>query len=258
MYRFYISEEQRQDNTIEITGEDVNHIKNVLRMRPGEQMILCDGKGTEYLCELSGSMGRNLAATILETRKSETELSVRLVLFQGLPKKDKMELIIQKAVELGAAEIVPVVTSRTIVKTDEGKEEKKLARWQAIAESAAKQSGRGVIPQVGRILSFQEALAQMKNIGYNGILYENARGMQPTREFLSRASKQESIGIFVGPEGGFTEEEVAAVVNQGAVCLSLGKRILRTETAGLSMLSMLMLSIECDSEAADRPVEDRK
>lgn len=248
MYRFYISAGQVQDGQIEITGEDVNHIKNVLRMRPGEQMILCDGEGTDYLCELAGNKERNLIANILEEKKSETELPVRLVLFQGLPKKDKMELIIQKAVELGAAEIIPVVTKRTIVKTDEGKEDKKISRWQAIAESAAKQSGRGFIPQVGRILSFKEALAKMKDIGYNGILYENARGMQPTKEFLAKAAKQESIGIFVGPEGGFTEEEVAAVTANGAECLSLGKRILRTETAGLSMLSMLMLSIECDSE----------
>ncbi|MBQ9767069.1 MAG: RNA methyltransferase, partial [Lachnospiraceae bacterium] len=144
--------------------------------------------------------------------------------------------------------IVPVVTKRTIVKADEGKSEKKLSRWQAIAESAAKQSGRGVIPRVAPICTWKEALAQTKNLEYNTILYENARGMQPTAEFVKAAAEKKSIGIFVGPEGGFTEEEVAAVTEQGAECLSLGKRILRTETAGLAMLSMLMLSIECAQE----------
>lgn len=248
MYRFYIEPSQKQGDTIEITGDDVNHIKNVLRMKNGEQFVLCDGAGTDYLCELAGSRERNLVAAVLEERKSDTELPVRLVLFQGLPKKDKMELIIQKAVELGAAEIVPVVTKRTIVKTDGGKEEKKLTRWQAIAESAAKQSGRGVIPEVRPVHTWKEALASMADFDYNVILYENAEGMKPTADCLKQAGKKSSIGIFVGPEGGFTEEEVAQTVEHGADCLSLGKRILRTETAGLAMLSMLMLSVECGAE----------
>lgn len=248
MYRFYIEPSQKQGDSIEIIGEDVNHIKNVLRMKNGEKFILCDGAGTDYLCELAGSKERNLVATILEEKKSDTELPVRLVLYQGLPKKDKMELIIQKAVELGATEIVPVVTKRTIVKTEGGKEEKKLTRWQAIAESAAKQSGRGVIPQVCPIHTWKEALASMENLDYNVILYENAKGMRPTAECLKVAGKKDSIGIFVGPEGGFTEEEVAQTVEHGGACLSLGKRILRTETAGLAMLSMLMLAIECTEQ----------
>ena len=248
MYRFYIEPSQKQGDTIEIIGEDVNHIKNVLRMKNGEKFILCDGAGTDYLCELSGSRERNLIATVLEEKQSDTELAVRLVLFQGLPKKDKMELIIQKAVELGATEIVPVMTKRTIVKAEGGKEEKKLTRWQAIAESAAKQSGRGVIPTVAPIHTWKEALASMENLDYNVILYENAEGMRPTAECLKVAGQKGSIGIFVGPEGGFTEEEVEQCKEHGAECLSLGKRILRTETAGLAMLSMLMLSIECAGE----------
>lgn len=248
MYRFYIEPSQKQGDTIEIIGEDVNHIKNVLRMKTGEKFILCDGAGTDYLCELAGSRERNLVATVLEEKKSDTELPVRLVLFQGLPKKDKMELIIQKAVELGAAEIVPVVTKRTIVKTEGGKEEKKLTRWQTIAESAAKQSGRGVIPTVSKVHTWKEALASMENLDYNVILYENAEGMKPTAECLKAARQKESIGIFVGPEGGFTEDEVMQCEEHGAERLSLGKRILRTETAGLAMLSMLMLAIECSGE----------
>lgn len=251
MYRFYIRTSGKQGDTVEITGEDVNHIKNVLRIRNGEKFILCNGEGTDYVCELAGTKERNLLAAVLEERPSETELPVRLVLFQGLPKKDKMELIIQKAVELGAAEIVPVVTKRTIVKTEGGREEKKLARWQAIAESAAKQSGRGIIPTVAPVCTWKEALAQMENIEYNLILYENAKGMRPVAECLKGAAEKRSIGIFVGPEGGFTEEETAAVLERGAACLSLGRRILRTETAGLAMLSALMLSIECADGQAD-------
>ena len=248
MYRFYIEPSQKQGDTIEIVGEDVNHIKNVLRMKNGEKFILCDGAGMDYLCELAGSRERNLVATVLEEKQSDTELPVRLVLYQGLPKKDKMELIIQKAVELGAAEIVPVMTKRTIVKTEGGKEEKKLTRWQSIAESAAKQSGRGVIPEVTKVHTWKEALASMEKLDYNVILYENAEGMKPTAECLKVAGKKRSIGIFVGPEGGFTEEEVAQCEEHGAKRLSLGKRILRTETAGLAMLSMLMLAIECTGE----------
>lgn len=281
MYRFYIQKSQKRDNRIEITGEDVNHITNVLRMKAGEQIVLCDGEGTEYVCRLEdnrkcgrrdrqygedgrkdgrGGMahgkggspdngGHGLFAEILEEREAKTELPVRLVLFQGLPKKDKMELIIQKAVELGVDQIIPVVTKRTVVRTDEGKEEKKLARWQAIAESAAKQSQRGRIPEVSKMISFQEALAKMKEIGYNGILYENACGMRTTKEFIARAAGEKRVGIFVGPEGGFAEEEVQSAVAAGARCLSLGGRILRTETAGFAMLSLLMMEIECAQEA---------
>ena len=244
MYRFYIEPSRKQGDCIEIIGEDVNHIKNVLRMKNGEKFILCDGAGTDYLCELAGNRERNLVANILEEKKSDTELPVRLVLFQGLPKKDKMELIIQKAVELGATEIVPVMTKRTIVKAEGGKEEKKLTRWQAIAESAAKQSGRGVIPTVSPIHTWKEALASMKNLDYNVILYENAEGMKPTAECLKVAGQKGSIGIFVGPEGGFTEDEVSQCKEQGAECLSLGKRILRTETAGLTIISWIMYQLE--------------
>lgn len=245
MYRFYIEQEQKTGNRIEILNEDINHIRNVLRMREGEELILCDKAGTDYLCRLSDLSQKTLFADVIGESASETELPVRVVLFQGLPKKDKMELIIQKAIELGVAEIVPVITERTIVKTDEGKEEKKLSRWQAIAESAAKQSERGIIPKIHRILSFQEALAYQKTFDYNVILYENARGMQATKEALSELTGMGSVSIFVGPEGGFSEKEVNLSVGAGAKSLSLGKRILRTETAGLAMLSMVMLTLEC-------------
>ena len=246
MHRFYADDRGVNGDMAFLCEEDARHATRVLRMKPGEGCeLFADGKrfSGEILSLDNGEVEVRITGEM-----PSTEARLRITLYQGLPKADKMELIIQKAVELGVAEIVPVVTKRTIVKAEEGKSEKKQNRWQAIAESAAKQSGRGVIPRVAPICTWKEALAQMKDLEYNTILYENARGMQPTTEFVKAAAEKKSIGIFVGPEGGFTEEEVAAVTEQGAECLSLGKRILRTETAGLAMLSMLMLSIECAQE----------
>ena len=244
MYRFYIEPSRKQGDCIEIIGEDVNHIKNVLRMKNGEKFILCDGAGTDYLCELAGSRERNLVASILEEKKSDTELPVRLVLFQGLPKKDKMELIIQKAVELGAYQIIPVATKRAIVKLDAKKEASKLKRWQAIAEGAAKQSGRMLIPQISEVKTYGEALQMAQQLDVNVIPYECARGMDGTREIFGNIKPGMSVGIFIGPEGGFEESEVEKAESLGVKPVTLGKRILRTETAGLTTLSILMYLLE--------------
>ena len=249
MYRFYISPEQYDGNKIQILGEDVNHIKNVLRMREGETLICCDGAGMEYYCEVEELKKEYILVEVKEAKRSENELPVRLILLQGLPKKDKMELIIQKAVELGVAEIVPVMTKRTVVKLEDAKkEEKKRERWQAIAVSAAKQSGRGVIPTVHHVMSWKEMLDYIKHFDYNIILYENAEGMKATKECISAVTKKSCASIIVGPEGGFEETEVAQAIEAGAVSVSLGHRILRTETAGFTMLSALMLEAEYQME----------
>ena len=159
MHCFYCEAKNVTEEQITITGSDVNHIKNVLRMERGEELMVCDGTGMQYSCQIADFSAGEVHLSILKAEKSSTELPVRLKLYQGLPKKDKMELIIQKAVELGAVEIIPVMTKRCIVKLeDDKKEAKKLERWQAIAESAAKQSGRGIIPTVGRVLSYKEAV----------------------------------------------------------------------------------------------------
>ena len=244
MYRFYIEPSQKQGDIIEIMGEDVNHIRNVLRMKNGEKFMLCDGAGTDYLCELSGSKERNLVATVLEEKKSDTELPVRLVLFQGLPKKDKMELIIQKAVELGVYEIVPVATKRCVVKLDAKKEASKIARWQAIAEAAAKQSKRDVIPQIGAVMTLKEALREANEFEVSIMPYENAEGMAATRSLLDSIRPGQRVAIFIGPEGGFDDTEVEAALALGTRPVTLGRRILRTETAGLAMLSMLVYVLE--------------
>lgn len=245
MHRFYISPEQIAGEEIAVTGDDVNHMKNVLRLTPGEEVALCDGCGTDYVCEILQISPGEVRTKIRWTQATETELPVKLVLFQGIPKKDKMEWIIQKAVELGASEIVPVKTKRTIVKIeDRKKEQKKLERWNAIAQGAAKQSQRGIVPKVREIMDLKEALAYGSALDCMLIPYELEKGMEGTAKAVRTAAEGGSAGIFIGPEGGFEPEEVILAREAGAVPVSLGRRILRTETAGMTALSILMYQIE--------------
>lgn len=249
MYRFYVEKSTVAGSNIVLTGEDNNHIRNVLRMRPGEEITVCDGEGTDYHCRLTELSKENVTAEILGQSVSGTELPVRLVLFQGMPKKDKMEFIIQKAVELGAAEIVPVMTKRTVVKLeDEKKEAKRIERWQAIARAAAMQSMRGIIPKVSPVMRFSEGLKAAGELDALLIPYEHARGISQTGRLLGKLAGDgvRSVGIFIGPEGGFEEEEVQLAQAAGAACVTLGHRILRTETAGMAMLSLLMFAFEKD------------
>lgn len=246
MHWFYVNDSQICDGCIEISGEKVNHIKNVLRMKIGEKIILCNQEGTDYLCEIRVIKEGYVKAEILSAGDSESELPVKITLFQGLPKKDKMELIIQKAVELGVHEIVPVTMKRCVVRIEDSKkEEKKLARWQSVADSAAEQSKRGIIPKVHSVISYKEAVKYAKeNISYNLFPYELAEGMEASRQCIKEAAAKTSIGIFIGPEGGFDDEEVNLAKDNGFHVISLGKRILRTETAGLALLSVLMFEVE--------------
>ena len=244
MYHFYVEPEAVSADKARIIGGDVNHIKNVLRMHPGEEIMILDGSGMEYRCEIE-TITDEVLAKVLEAKKTEAELSVRLLLFQGLPKKDKMELIIQKAVELGVSEIIPVLTKRTVVKLeDKKKEQKKLERWQAIAEAAAKQSGRGIIPKVCEAVKFTEAVKQAGKLDEALIPYELAEGMDEARERIRGLHGKRTIGIFIGPEGGFEEEEIELAAQAGIHPITLGKRILRTETAGLCILSVIMFELE--------------
>lgn len=244
MYRFFVPEEQVLDEYIEIIGDDVNHIRNVLRMGPGEKVVISCGQGIDYYCIIKDVQVERIVLERVETVPVTTELPVRIVLFQALPKADKMEWIIQKAIELGACEVVPVRTKRSVVKLDEKKAEKKQRRWQAIAEAAAKQSGRGVIPTIHEPVSFLEALGMAKELSANLIPYELFHDMEKTTEAMEYVSGKDSIGIFIGPEGGFERSEVENAIEAGVRPISLGKRILRTETAGLAILSVLMFRIE--------------
>ena len=244
MHHFFVTPEQVEEERIYIEGSDVNHMKNVLRMKPREPVEISDGNNLRYLCEVTSYEPDRAILSILEKQEADTELESKLYLFQGLPKNDKMELIVQKAVELGAYEIIPVATKRCVVKLDEKKASKKVERWNSIAESAAKQAGRGLIPEVTKVMRFQEALQKAKNLDVILIPYELAEGMEETKSVIRAIRRGQSVGVFIGPEGGFEREEVEEAISQGAKSVTLGRRILRTETAGLTMLSILMFELE--------------
>lgn len=246
MQRFFVEPHQidEEAHQIHITGSDVNHISNVLRMKTGEELWVSDGSKYEYRCTIESFEPDEVLLHIVYSQEPEYELPCRIYLFQGLPKADKMELIIQKAVELGAYEIIPVETKRCVVKLDGRKSAKKTARWQQIAESAAKQSKRMLIPNVHEVLTFREALKYAESMDVRLVPYELARGMQETKEILAGIEPGQSVGIFIGPEGGFEEKEIEAAIEGGAKPITLGRRILRTETAGLAILSVLMFQLE--------------
>lgn len=246
MQRFFVEPCQidEKGHQIHITGTDVNHIVNVLRMKPGEELWVSDGNKKEYHCTIEWADSHEVCLHILYAQEPDYELPGKIYLFQGLPKADKMELIIQKAVELGAYEIIPVETRRCVVRLDGKKAAKKTERWNQIAQSAAKQSKRMLIPEVHSVMTYKEALSYAEKLDVRLIPYELAEGMTETKKLISQIRPGQSVGIFIGPEGGFEEGEVEAAVSAGASPVTLGKRILRTETAGLAILSVLMFHLE--------------
>lgn len=245
MYHFFVEPHQIGAEEIRIEGADVNHIRNVLRMKPGEEILISSREGGDYFCRVEELEPEYVSAKILEEWENK-ELPARIHLFQGLPKGDKMELIIQKAVELGAYRVVPVSMKRSVVKLDAKKADAKRKRWNAVSESAAKQSKRSLIPEVAPLMTYKEAVKEAA--GYDMVLlpYESADGIRKTRELLASVKPGTDIAVFIGPEGGFEDEEVELARENGAEIVTLGKRILRTETAGLCMLSALMRSWKCN------------
>lgn len=244
MYRFFVKKEQIGEKMVRIVGSDVNHIRKVLRMKPGEEILVSDGEKKEYHCEIKTLDPEYVEAGIMFVKEEGLELSSKVYLFQGLPKNDKMELIIQKAVELGVYAVVPMATKRAVVKLDDKKEARKLARWQSIAESAAKQAKRLIIPEVMPVMNFKEAAEFAGSLDIRLMPYELAENMAHTRQVLSQITPGQSIGVFIGPEGGFSEEEAELALNSQMETITLGKRILRTETAGMTVLSILMYLLE--------------
>ena len=244
MHRFFVEQTQIEEKYIHITGQDAHHIKNVLRMRPREEILVSNGDKMEYTCQIEELAEEEVLAKIMFVEEAGLELPSKVYLFQCLPKSDKMELIIQKAVELGAAEIIPVASSRCVVKLDAKKETSKIRRWQGISESAAKLSKRMYIPQVHSVLKFPEALKYAAEMDVKLIPYELAKGMDAAREQIGAIEPGQSIAVFIGPEGGFEEEEIQAAMDMGFQPITLGKRILRTETAGFTVLSILMYHLE--------------
>ncbi len=247
MYQFFVESGQIRETEIDIMGSDVNHIRNVLRMPRGEKVRISvlDGaeKGKSYFCHIKSWTDDCVLAVIDRIDETGTELSNRIYLFQGMPKSDKMELIIQKAVELGVYQVIPVAMKHCVVKLDAKKAESRRVRWQAIAESAAKQSKRTIIPEITLMLTWEEALTEAGNLDVVLVPYENERGMEATREVINAIRPGQSIGILIGPEGGFAPEEIAAL-SDSMHRISLGKRILRTETAGPAALAMLIYALE--------------
>lgn len=244
MFHFFVLPENVSDKEIAIIGNDVNHIKNVLRMKVGERFVANDGNGASYCCAIREIYDDRIVADIEDGQLMSNELPVKLVLFQGLPKSDKLELIIQKGVELGVSEIYPVEMARCVVKLDDKKKKSKTARWQMISESAAKQSGRTVIPEIHEPVTFANALKIAENFDLLLVPYECADSISALRYKLECVKPNMTIGIFIGPEGGYEESEIEKAKAAGGEIVSLGKRILRTETASIATLAICMFNIE--------------
>lgn len=244
MQHFFVTTDQVEQPYIYIEGSDVNHMKNVLRMKIGEQLSVSDGDNCSYRCQIESYQEARAILKIQEAKAVDTELVSKLYLFQGLPKGDKMELVVQKAVELGVYEVIPVTMKRCVVKLDERKAQKKATRWNEVAKSAAKQAGRGIVPKVREVMDFAQALKAANDLDVVLLPYELAEGMEHTRRVIGAVKPGQTVGIFIGPEGGFEKEEVLQIKGAGAQEITLGRRILRTETAGFAVLSILMYHLE--------------
>ena len=273
MHRFYVDGCSASDKSIRITGEDVNHILNVLRLGVNDEIVVSDGSSRDFECRIAeiNTQGEGyIVANIVDMHDNNAELPADIYLFQGVPKGDKMETIIQKCVELGVYSVIPVMMERTIVKLDDKKKDKKIARYNLISESASKQSRRGILPKVMDYMTMDEAISfaesQMDVILFP---YEFAEGMDASRKVInelvddivadyqkcdvvsgdmaSSNMEKKSIGIFIGPEGGFADSEARALEDIGAKTISLGHRILRTETAGMTVMSILSFLLDIDS-----------
>lgn len=235
MPRFFV--ESLAGDPIVIEGGDARHIALSLRMKQGEELILCDGKGTEAVCAVATLCPESVVLDVKERRASETEPKTRVTLYQALPKADKMEYIVQKAVELGVYRIVPVLTSRCISRPDEKTAAKKRERLCKIAAEAAKQSGRGIIPEVDGVLTFKNAVKEMSTAGLPIFFFEHAS--LPLRKYMEKYTGGD-IAVMVGAEGGFSDEEAAFAEENGLLSASLGPRILRCETAPVAALAAIM------------------
>ncbi len=245
MNHFFADPSDISGNDIILRGDDHNHIKNVLRLKKDDVISVSDGvSDREYRCHIE-SFGDGFVHCRLDfIKEAGCELPVRVRLFQCLPKSDKMDHIVQKTVELGVYEIIPVASKRAVVKLDEKKVEAKVKRWNAISEAAAKQSKRSHIPQVKDVMGFEEAVKAARDSDTALIPYELSSGFSFTRDILEGLSDNKDISVFIGPEGGFDEDEVKLAKEAGIIPVSMGKRILRTETAGPVFLAWLVYRFE--------------
>ena len=247
MFNFFAKENADSDGRFHISGSDRNHIVNVLRMKAGEEFLV-SFEGESHLCALEEIREDTAVAKIICESFQSTELPVYIHLFQGLPKADKMELIIQKCTELGVSEITPTEMKNCVVRLDEKKKKSKTERWQAIAESAAKQSKRNLVPKVNTPLSFNAVIERAEEFDLFIVPYESEDGMKSTKAALAKIRSGARIAVLVGPEGGFDDKEIERCKEKGMSIVSLGKRILRTETAAIASVGMCMLYSELSEE----------
>ena len=251
MPKFFVKEEQINNEEIKIQGTDVNHIKNVLREKVGSELIICNEKtGQDYLCEIKEIKEENIICNIKEKLLNNVESNIKVTIMQGLPKADKMELIIQKSVELGVNNIIPIEMKRCVVKLKDKDKIKKIERWQKISVVAAKQSGRNIIPEINQVENLKNICETFENYDIVLLAYENEKENTIKNELKQLKEKNQNknedvkIAILIGPEGGITEEEVEIARKKGAKIITLGKRILRTETVALNVLSIIMYELE--------------
>lgn len=251
MYHFFVEPSRISDRNVIITGEDVNHIKNVIRLKTGDEISISNGiDGRDYRCGIVSITDTEVLCELRFIKEDGVELSSKVYLFQGLPKGDKMELIIQKMVELGVYEIIPVAMKRCVVKLDDKKAKSKIIRWQGISQASAKQSKRGIVPKVQEVMSYQKALDYAGEMDVRLIPYEmenmleGSSGMEGTKKVINSLGSGQKIAVFIGPEGGFEESEIQEAIRTGMVPITLGKRILRTETAGMTVMSWIMYQLE--------------
>ena len=248
MPKFFVAENQINNNKITIIGNDVNHIKNVLRQKNGDKITICDtSKEQDYLCKIDKIEEKSIDCNIIEKLENNTESNVKVTIFQGLPKADKLELVIQKSVELGAYDITPLQMKRCVVKLNEKDKLKKIQRWQKISEVAAKQCGRNIIPKINNIVNVKEVCNLCNEYDIVLIAYENEKENTLKKELknLKKLDKEEiKVAVIIGPEGGIAPEEIEMFEENGAKIITLGNRILRTETVALSVLSIIMYELE--------------
>ena len=250
MPKFFVKEEQIKDNEIIIIGQDVKHIKKVLRAKIGDELQICNSQnGENFLCEIQDLENEDITCKIKEKIQEKVESNIKVTIFQGLPKADKMEYIIQKSVELGVSNITPVEMKRCVVKLDGKDKIKKIERWQKISEVAAKQCGRDKIPQINNVINIQNICNLISEYDILLVAYENEKEntLKEQIEKLKKQNNSESkikIGIVIGPEGGLEENDVNKLKENGAQIITLGKRILRTETVALNILSIIMYELE--------------
>lgn len=237
MPKFFVNKEFVYDNYIKIEGENFNHISNVLRAKIGQEIIICDGNLVDYNCKICEINKKFIKAEIIDKYINKNEPNIKIILFQALPKADKMEMVIQKCIEIGVDKIIPILTDNTVIKLNE-KSDKKILRWNKIAESAAKQCGRGKIPEIENIINFKDAVEKSKLFDNSIIPYEK-EDKYNIKNFINNF-KGKSIAVFIGPEGGFSEDEIKYASENNIFSVTLGKRILRTETAGL-VASVILL-----------------